>query len=117
MSERNRKKRRPGPFARLGHWFAGLWAMLRNFDRLTPAQRRRTVLLCALPLLLFGTALADGLRHGLCLWLALFAAAVFALTLPVYYNESAWVYAPAYGLVTLAGSGLGALVRRLQKRG
>lgn len=75
------------------------------------------VLLCALPLLLFGTALADGLRHGLCLWLALFAAAVFALTLPVYYNESAWVYAPAYGLVTLAGSGLGALVRRLQKRG
>jgi len=45
------QKRGPGFFDRAGRWFRGLFAMVRNFKRLTPAQKRRTVLLCAVPVL------------------------------------------------------------------
>lgn len=45
------QKRRPGFFDRVGRWFRGLFAMVRNFKRLTPAQKRRTVLLCTVPVL------------------------------------------------------------------
>lgn len=45
------QKRGPGFFERLGRWFRGLFAMVRNFKRLTPVQKRRTVLLCTVPVL------------------------------------------------------------------
>lgn len=45
------QKRGPGFWGRVRRWFRGLFAMVRNFKRLTPAQKRRTVLLCTVPVL------------------------------------------------------------------
>lgn len=66
------------------------------------------VLLCLMPLLCFAAAWLAG-RWGVFHWLwALAAALAFLPALPLYYNGSAWVYAPAYGLIVLLGGVVGA---------
>lgn len=65
------------------------------------------LLLCVMPLLAFVTAAAYGMRQGFSLLLPAAAALLFIPTLFLYYNASAWVYAPAYAVIVLAGTGFG----------
>ena len=51
----------------------------------------------------------SGLCRGFSLWLALLALLLFLPAIPLYYNYTAWVYAPAYAAILLAGLGLGRL--------
>lgn len=66
-----------------------------------------------LPLLVFMPALClvcgfvCGLRQGFRPLLPAAAVLLFLPTLFLYYNTSAWVYAPAFGLLCLAGVLLG----------
>lgn len=63
--------------------------------------------LCAMPVAAFAAGVACGVRQGFRPLLAAAAAVLFLPTLPLYYNLSAWVYAPVYGAVVLLGCGLG----------
>lgn len=65
--------------------------------------------LCAMPLLAFLCALACGLYQGFRPLLAVIAILLFLPAIPVFYNRTAWPYAPAYGLAVLAGNALGRL--------
>ena len=40
---------------------------------------------------------------------AIAAVLLFLPTIPLHYNTTAWIYAPVYGLIVLAGNGLGRL--------
>lgn len=71
-------------------------------------------LLVVMPLLTLITGLVYGLRHGFSFLPALLAGVLFLPSLFLYYNASAWVYAPLYALITLLGVGLGRLFH--QKR-
>ena len=75
------------------------------------------LLLALIPLLTFLSALYDGIRWGFRPPVPLLAAGLFAPTVFLYYNLSAWVYIPIYGVAALLGSLLGgALHGGLQDR-
>lgn len=57
-----------------------------------------------------------GLRQGFDPWFPVITALLFAVSIPIFYNFSAWVYILLYAAVTLAGSGLGALLKRRRRR-
>lgn len=65
------------------------------------------LMLCVMPLVAFGVGLVYGLRRGFGLWLPVLAALTFVPAIFIYYNASAWVYAPAYGVIVLAGNLIG----------
>ena len=65
------------------------------------------LMLCVMPFLAFLTGVVHGLCRGFSLWLALLALLLFLPAIPLYYNYTAWVYAPAYAASLLAGLGLG----------
>ena len=52
---------------------------------------------------------AAALRRGFSILLPLAALLLFLPTIFLFYNSSAWVYAPAYALIVLAGNGAGKL--------
>ncbi|MGI6030780.1 MAG: hypothetical protein ACOX7F_04670 [Eubacteriales bacterium] len=57
-----------------------------------------------------------GWKRGFHLWYGLAVMVLFLPTIWIYYNSSAWVYGPAYGLLTLLGSGVGLGSRRTAKK-
>ena len=67
------------------------------------------LMLCVMPLAAFFTGAVYGLRRGFSLLLPLAALLLFLPTIFLFYNSSAWVYAPAYALIVLAGNGAGKL--------
>ena len=65
------------------------------------------LMLCVMPLAAFLVGVACGVRRGFRLALPAAALVLFLPALPLYYNYTAWVYAPVYALIVLAGNGLG----------
>lgn len=65
------------------------------------------LMLCVMPITAFAGSLIWGAKHGFDLLLPLVTAALFASTIFIYYNESAWIYAVVYGGLSLAGNGMG----------
>lgn len=72
------------------------------------------VLLAILPAVCFISGFVLGLRSGIKLPYVVLTGLLFVPTLWLYYNSSAWVYAPAYAVIALAGNGLGALLNRMR---
>ena len=68
------------------------------------------VLLAALPAFCFSAALVYGGRYGFFAAYAGMVALLFAPALWLFYNESAAVYIPVYGLIALLGNALGAWI-------
>lgn len=62
------------------------------------------LMLCVIPLVTFTCSLIYGAKHGFEPALPVIATVLFAPTVLIYYNESAWVYAAAYGVLSLAGN-------------
>ena len=65
------------------------------------------LMLIVMPLAAFLTGVVCGLREGFVILLPAAAAVLFVPTIFIHYNASAWVYAPVYALIVLAGNGLG----------
>ena len=65
------------------------------------------VLLLVAPALTFIASLFFGIRQGFSVILPLLVAALFAPTLFIFYNESAWIYIPAYAVIGLIGNAIG----------
>lgn len=54
-----------------------------------------------------------GMRNGFNFWYVLIVALMFAPTIFIFYNESAWVYAVVYAVLALIGDLIGVLVRTI----
>lgn len=67
------------------------------------------MLLCIMPLTAFICALIGGIRRGFDLVLPLAGILLFAPTVLIYYNATAWPYGIVYGGVLFAGAGLGGI--------
>ena len=67
------------------------------------------LMLCVMPAAAFVTAVDCGVRRGFTPLLPLGAAVLFLPTVFIHYSATAWVYSIAYGIVVLAGVGLGGL--------
>lgn len=65
------------------------------------------LMLCVMPLTALITAVIFGLRRGFCPLLPIAAFLLFLPSVFLYYNASAWVYAPAYAVFVLLGMGIG----------
>lgn len=70
------------------------------------------LMLCVMPLAAFITALVCGLRGGFSILLPAAALILFAPTVPVHYNSSAWSYCIVYAAIVLAGNAAGSLFYR-----
>lgn len=67
------------------------------------------MILCVMPLIAFICSLIYGVRQGFNILLPVAAVILFLPTVFIYYNESAWVYAVIYGIVSVAGNSMGRL--------
>lgn len=65
------------------------------------------VLLLVVPALTFIASFIFGIRQGFAIILPLLVAILFTPTLFIFYNISAWVYIPAYAIITLIGNCIG----------
>ncbi len=70
------------------------------------------LMLAVMPLAAFLTAVIYGIRCGFSLLLPAVALLLFAPTVLLYYNETAWGYALFYPAAVLAGNGIGRLFYR-----
>lgn len=67
------------------------------------------IMLCIIPSITFCCSVAYGVRQGFNLYLPVTVALLFAPTIYIYYNYTAWVYIIAYALISLMGTGIGRL--------
>lgn len=65
------------------------------------------LMLCVMPVIALITGLLYGVRHGFSLLPAIAAFVLFAPTIFIHYNATAWVYSPAYGAIVLIGNIIG----------
>ena len=65
------------------------------------------VLLLVVPAVTFVASLVLGIREGFSIIVPLIVAALFAPTLCIFYNESAWGYIPAYAFIAVIGNAIG----------
>lgn len=70
------------------------------------------VMLAGLPAVCFAVSFILGMKHTLQWRYPFMVAFLFLPTLFIFYNSTAWVYAPGYGMIALAGSWLGGLFHR-----
>ena len=64
-------------------------------------------MLLVMPFTAFACALICSARHGFVWPLPVITAVLFAPSLFLYYNASAWVYIPTYAVVVLVGNMIG----------
>ena len=67
------------------------------------------LMLAVMPLAAFLTGVVYWVRNGFCLLLPAASVILFAPTVLLYYNETAWSYALFYPGIVLAGNGVGRL--------
>lgn len=70
------------------------------------------LMLCVMPLTTLICGGICGVRQGFGILLPLVVMALFAPTVFIYYNVTAWVYIPVYGAIVLAGLGVGRIFYR-----
>ncbi|MDO4765930.1 MAG: hypothetical protein Q4A29_07710 [Eubacteriales bacterium] len=73
------------------------------------------VLLLLMPILLLVLSAIYSAVMGFQWYFSLLVGLLFIPTIFIHYNESAWIYAPAFALVSFIGQGIGMLFRKLSK--
>lgn len=64
-------------------------------------------MLIVLPLVCLLAAGVYGVINGFHIWFSLIVAVMFLPSVFLFYNESAWGYSVAYGIIALAGNAAG----------
>ncbi len=65
------------------------------------------MMLLVIPMLTFICSVIYGVREGFDILLPVIVTILFAPTVFIFYNASAWGYILAYGVISLAGNGIG----------
>ncbi|MBU5627563.1 hypothetical protein KQI82_11640 [Oscillibacter sp. MSJ-2] len=73
------------------------------------------MMLCVIPLIDFFCSFVYGIRQGSGLLLTVAAVILFAPTIPIFYNETAWIYIVVYAVITLVGSAIGRVFCKASK--
>ncbi len=80
-------------------------------------EQPAALLLVLFPIVTVACSLAAGTKAGFCWLYPLCAALLFLPSILLYYNRSAWVYSPLYGLLALIGLFFGWVVHRFGRTG
>ena len=67
------------------------------------------LLLMVIPLVCFALSVLYGIKNAFFLPYALAVAILFVPSVFVFYNVTAWVYSPGYGVIALVGNLIGKL--------
>lgn len=67
--------------------------------------------LCVMPCAALCCGVIYGVRSGFGVTLSAAALVLFIPAVFIYYNSSAWIYAPVYAAAVLAGTGIGQAFR------
>lgn len=62
------------------------------------------MMLFVMPLLCFLISIGYGLKNGFHVLYGMFVALMFIPSIFIFYNESAWIYALAYGMIAFIGN-------------
>ncbi|MFQ8894698.1 MAG: hypothetical protein ACLR6Z_06710 [Dorea sp.] len=62
------------------------------------------VMLVIIPLICLITSVFYGIRNGFNFWYILIVAIMFAPSIFIFYNSSAWVYVVGYAVIALLGN-------------
>ncbi len=68
--------------------------------------------LCVIPCVALCSGVIYGLLNGFGFTLSIAALLLFIPAIFIHYNSSAWIYAPVYAAIVLAGTGLGQIFHR-----
>lgn len=69
-------------------------------------------MLLIIPLIILICSVVYGVRQGLDLLFPIIAMILFAPTIIIFYNLSAWVYIIAYGVIVLVGCAIGKIFHK-----
>ena len=61
------------------------------------------LMLIGIPFLTFACSVIYGVLHGFALWLPALVVFLFAPSIFLFYNSSAWIYIVAYGILSIIG--------------
>ena len=67
------------------------------------------MLLGVIPLICFVCSILYGIKYSFHWYYALIVAVIFAPTILIFYNSTAWVYIVGYGVVALLGNAVGTM--------
>lgn len=70
------------------------------------------ILLNLIPAVCFAISTAYGMKYGFHPVYAVIVAILFIPSMFIYYNTSAWVYIPGYGIIALLGNLFSLLLRK-----
>lgn len=73
------------------------------------------VMLIGIPLICFITSVIFGMKHSFNLLYPITVALIFAPTIFIFYNSTAWVYIIAYGVIALIGNFIGKSLSKFGK--
>lgn len=62
------------------------------------------VLLIVMPLVCFITSIIYGIKNGFHFWFTLVVAVLFAPSIFIFYNLTAWIYIVVFGVIALLGN-------------
>ncbi len=74
------------------------------------------VMLLGIPLLTLICSAVYGIKQGFQPLLSLITAIVFAPSVFIFYNASAWIYIVIYAVISLVGNGIGRLFFKKKER-
>lgn len=73
------------------------------------------VMLLGSPLICLINSAVYGIKNSFNLLYSLIVALLFAPTIFIFYNSSAWIYIVGYGIIALVGNFIGKLFHRIGK--
>ncbi len=73
------------------------------------------MMLIVIPLIAFICSVVYGIREGFNFLLTLATVVLFAPTIFIFYNETAWIYIIAYGVISLVGNAIGRIFYKADK--
>ena len=73
------------------------------------------VMLIGIPVICFVTSIVFGINHSFKLFYPITVALLFAPTVFMFYNSTAWVYIIVYGVIALIGNFIGKLISQSRK--
>src|SRR5690554_1655992 len=68
------------------------------------------ILLSVIPVVCFISALIYGAKNGFNIFYSIIIGVLFIPTIFIFYNSTAWVYSVIYGVISIAGNGIGRLI-------
>ncbi len=73
------------------------------------------MMLLVIPLIAFIYSVVYGIKQGFNTLLTLATVVLFAPTIPIFYNETAWIYIIAYGVISCVGNAIGRMFYKADK--